>query len=104
MSSYRINIPSPDEPDYHADLADQRQRRALARIHPEDLLAAVMTDLAERPLAEHPMQHLILWMLDRQLTPGHGGELFDGLKQAVRAQVERLLDDVLADPTAWEVD
>jgi hypothetical protein len=104
MSSHRIDVPAPDQLDYHADLACQRRRLALAKIHPEDLLAAVMAELAERPLPEHPLQHLILWLLDRQLTPGHGGELFDGLKQAVSTQVERLLDAVLADPAAWEVD
>jgi hypothetical protein len=102
MSSLGIDMPFPDEINYHADRHEARRRLALAKIHPEDLLAAVMADLAERPLQEHPLQHVILWVLDRQLTPGHGGELFDGLKQAVTAQVERLLHETLADPHAWE--
>jgi hypothetical protein len=94
--------PEPSQIDYHADLAWQRRRLALAKIHPEDLLAAVMTELSERPLQDHPLGPLVLWLLDKERTPGHGGELFDGLKQAVTAQVERLLDAVLADPHAWE--
>jgi hypothetical protein len=102
MSNHRIDVPAADQLDYHTDLACQRRRLALAKIHPEDLLAAVMAELAERSLHEHPMQHVILWVLDRELTPGHGGELFDGLKQAVSAQVDRLLDAVLADPACWE--
>jgi hypothetical protein len=94
--------PEPSQIDYHADLAWQRRRLALAKIHPEDLLAAVMAELSERPLQDHPLRYLVLWLLDQALTPGHGGELFDGLKQAVTAQVERLLDETLADPSAWE--
>jgi hypothetical protein len=96
------HIPEPSQIDYHADHEWQRRRLALAKIHPEDLLAAVMTDLSERPLQDHPLGHLVLWLLDKELTPGHGGELFVGLKQAVTTQVERLLDEVLADPHAWE--
>ncbi len=102
MSTYDINVPQADQIDYHADLCQQRRRLALAKIHPEDLLAAVMADLSERPLQDHPLGHLVLWLLDKELTPGHGGELFDGLKQAVTAQVERLLQETLADPHAWE--
>jgi hypothetical protein len=98
----RLQIPDDCTVDYHADHEEARRRLALARIAPEDLLAAVMAGLAERPLAEHPLRHLVQWMLDRQLTPGHSGELFDGLKSAVAAQVARLLDAVLANPQAWE--
>jgi hypothetical protein len=97
-----LRYPDDFQIDDHADHQEARRRRALATIHPEDLLAAVMAELAERPLADNPLRHLVLWLLDRQLTPGHGGELFDGLKSAVRAQVERLLDETLADPHAWE--
>jgi hypothetical protein len=102
MSRQHIPYPPDFDVNDYADRQEERRRLALAQIHPENLLAAVMAELAERPLADHPLQHLIRWMLDRQLTPDHGGELFDGLKQAVAAQVERLLEAVLADPHAWE--
>jgi hypothetical protein len=102
MLSHHTHIPAPAEIDYHADHEEARRRLALAKIPPEDLLAAVMDDLAERPLEGHVLQPLILFLLDRAWTPGHGGELFDGLKQAVAAQIERLLGEVLADPHAWE--
>jgi hypothetical protein len=104
MSSYGINVPSPDEINYHADHEEERRRLALAKIVPEDLLAAVMTDLAEQPFQDHALRPMLLWLLDRALTPGHGGELWDRLKAVGVTQLERLLDDVLADPTAWEVD
>jgi hypothetical protein len=55
-----------------------------------------MEDLGERPLQGHPLQVLILFMLDRAWTPGDGGVLFDGLKAAVVQAVERLLDERLA--------
>ncbi len=102
MSSMGLNVSSPDDVDYHSDHEYQRRRLALANIHPEDLLAATLDSLAEQPLAESPLRPLILFLLDRAWTPGDGGVLFDGLKAAVTAQVERLLDATLADPSAWE--
>ncbi|HEX9872535.1 MAG TPA: hypothetical protein VGC99_28845 [Candidatus Tectomicrobia bacterium] len=98
------NIPYPPDfqIDYHADRHEARRRRALAKIDPEDLLAAVMTDLAEQPLQDHPLGPMLLWLLDQALTPGDGGELWDRLKIVGLTQIERLLDAVLADPTAWE--
>jgi hypothetical protein len=92
----------PSQIDYHSDLAWQRRRLALAKINPEDLLAAVMENLVEQPLEGHPLQPMLLWLLDRAWAPGDGGVLWDRLKQVVTAQVERALDAVLADDAAWE--
>ena len=44
----------------------------------------------------HPLQALIMYVLDKAWTPGDGGVLFDGLKAAVVQAVERLLDERLA--------
>jgi hypothetical protein len=96
MSSLGIDMPQPDDLDYHADLHEARRRLALAKIHPEDLLASVMEDLAERPLPGHPLEPLILWLLDRAWTPGDGGELWDHLKAAVTTQIDQLVDEALA--------
>jgi hypothetical protein len=104
MSNPHIHVPAPDQIDYHADHHEARRRLALAKILPEDLLAAVMTDLAEQPLQDHPLGPMLLWLLDKNLTPGDGGVLWDRLKAVGLAQIERLLDEVLADPHAWEVD
>ncbi len=100
MSMY--DVPAADQIDYHSDHEYQRRRLALAKIHPEDLLAATLDHLAEQPLSESPLRPLFLFMLDKAWTPGDGGVLFDGLKRAVTAQVARLLDETLANPSAWE--
>ena len=47
---------------------------------------------------------MLLWLLDKALTPGDGGVLWDRLKAVGLTQLEHLLDEVLADPHAWEVD
>jgi hypothetical protein len=102
MSIDGNHIPDVDQIDYHASHHEERRRRALAKIHPEDLLAAVMEELAEQPLQGHALEPMILWLLDKAWTPGDGGVLWDRLKQAVLAQIERALEAVLADPHAWE--
>jgi hypothetical protein len=96
------DTPEPSQIDYHADVQAQRVEAALAKINPEDLLAAVMDDLAAQPLQGHALEPMILWLLDRAWVPGDGGVLWDRLKQVVTAQVARALEAVLADPTAWE--
>jgi hypothetical protein len=81
MSMHHREIPYPAPFDHAAAHEEERRRLALAKLHPEDVLAAVMEDLAERPLQDHPLQGLLL---------------FDGLKAAVVQAVERLLDERLA--------
>ena len=96
MSMHHRDIPYPAPFDHAAAHEEERRRLALAKLPPEDVLACVMEDLGERPLQGHPLQVLILFLLDRAWTPGDGGVLFDGLKAAVVQAVERLLDELLA--------
>jgi hypothetical protein len=67
MSSYGIDVPAPDEPDFHADLCQQRRRRALQSLDVGDVIATVEDALAqEADPAKHPLYPVANWLLDRQ--------------------------------------
>jgi hypothetical protein len=96
MSIYGINVPSPDEINYHEAQQAQRVARAKALIDPGDVLAIIDRRLAEEPDPKaHPLYGLVLFCLDRQVAV-HGGEFWDIWKQLVLAAIDTALDDVLA--------
>ena len=77
MSIYGINVPAPEEHDYHADLCQQRRRRALQSLDVGDVLAQVDDLIASEPdPRQHPCYGLVAFLLDRQLAV-HGGEFWD---------------------------
>jgi hypothetical protein len=95
MSSYGINVPSPDEINYHEARQAQRVARAKQRIFPGEVLAIIDDRIAaEADPTQHPLYGLVLFCLDRQVAV-HGGEFFDRFRQMVLAAIDTCLDDLL---------
>jgi hypothetical protein len=96
VSIYGINVPSPDEINYHEAQQAQRVARAKTLIDPGDVLAIIDTRIAAEPdPTKHPLYGLVLFCLDRQVAV-HGGEFWDTWKQLVLAAIDTALDDLLA--------
>jgi len=96
MSTYGINVPSPDEHDYHAAVQAQRVARAKRRIFPGEVLAVIDDRIASEPdPAKHPLYHLVEFLLDREIAV-HGGEFFDTFKLLCLDAIDRCVDDVLS--------
>jgi hypothetical protein len=97
MSIYGINVPAPDEHDYHEARQVQRVEHARRLINVGDVLA--VSDgriVAEGDPAKHPLYQLVCWHLEKRLTPLDGGEFFDRFNQLVMAAVDTCLDELLA--------
>jgi hypothetical protein len=95
MSIYSINVPAPDDHDYHADVQAQRVARAKALIDAGDVLSIIDRRIAQEPDPRaHVLYPLVQFYLDRQ-TAVHGGEFFDQCKRLVLAAIDTALDDVL---------
>src|SRR5262245_23174819 len=92
MSSYRINVPAPDDHDYHADLCQQRRRRALQSLEVGDVISAVEDALAQEPdPTTHPLFPLASWLLDRQGRVD-GGAFWLQWQVLVDQAIERLIE------------
>ena len=95
MSIYGINVPSPDEINYHEAQQAQRVAQAKALIDPGDVLAIIDARIAAEPDPKaHPLYGLVLFCLDRQVAV-HGGEFWDTWKRLVLAAIDTALDDAL---------
>jgi hypothetical protein len=95
VSIYGINVPPPDEHDYHADREQQRVEAAKKLIDPSDILSIIDRRIAaEADPTKHPLYGLVLFCLDRQVAV-HGGEFWDTWKRQVMAAIDTALDDVL---------
>ena len=95
MSTYGINVPSPDEINYHEAQQAQRVARAKALIDPGDVLAIIDARIAAEPDPKaHPLYGLVLFCLDRQVAV-HGDPFFDRWHQMVLAAIDTALDDLL---------
>jgi hypothetical protein len=95
VSIYGINVPAPDEHDYHEARQTQRVHAAMQLIDPGDVIAIIESRLAsESDPKAHPLYGLVLFCLDRQVAV-HGGEFWDTWKQMVLAAIDTCLDDVL---------
>jgi hypothetical protein len=96
MSTYDINVPAPDEINYHEARQAQRVQAGLKRIDPGDVLAVIDRRIADEPDPKaHPLYGLVLFCLDRQVAV-HGGEFWDRWHQMVLAAVDTCLDEILA--------
>jgi hypothetical protein len=94
---YNIDVPAPDEINYHADLQAQRIEKALKMIDPGDVLAVIDGRIAEESNpAKHPLYALVCWHLEKQVPPLDGGQFFDHFNQLVMAAVDTCLDELLA--------
>jgi hypothetical protein len=90
------DTPEPSQIDYHADLQAQRVQRALQRIDPGDVLAAVDGRIAaESDPKAHPLYTLVCFFLDRQRAVD-GGQFYDHFRQLVLAAIDTCLDESLA--------
>jgi hypothetical protein len=99
------NLHNPDDfdVDYHADLRWQRERMALQSLAIGDVLAEVDSLIAREPDPEqHPLYSLVAHALDRHVMPGTGQSLQTRYGKLIDHTIERLVEQKLADPTAWE--
>jgi len=95
MSSYGINVPSPDEINYHEAREQQRVEAAKKRIDPGDVLSIIDSRIAQEPDPRaHPLYPLVQFYLDRQIAVD-GGTFFDHCKRLVLAAIDTALDDLL---------
>jgi hypothetical protein len=95
MSTYGINVPSPDEHDYHEARQVQRVQAAKQLIDAGDVIAIIESRLAsEADPTLHPLYGLIMFFLDRS-TAVHGGEFFDAWKTRILAAIDSAIDDAL---------
>jgi hypothetical protein len=96
MSSYGINVPSPDEINYHEARQTQRVQAALQRIDPADVLAVIDDRIAaESDPKAHPLYTMVCFFLDRQRAVD-GGAFYDRFRQLVLAAIDTCLDELLA--------
>jgi hypothetical protein len=96
MSIYGIDVPSPDEIDYHADRQQQRVAAALKQLDPGDVLAIIDSRIANEPdPAQHPLYHLVCWHLEKCLTPLDGSQFFDTFRTLVISAINVALEDAL---------
>jgi hypothetical protein len=95
MSSLGINVPAPDELNYHEACQAQRVQRALQQIDPGDVLAVIDGRIAaESDPTQHPLYTLVCFFLDRQRAVD-GGAFYDRFRQLVLAAIDTCLDDAL---------
>jgi hypothetical protein len=95
MLESQINVPSPDDINYHEARQQQHVQAAFKVIDPGDVLAVIDRRIAaEADPTKHPLYGLVLFCLDRQVAV-HGGEFFDRWHQMVLAAIATALDDVL---------
>jgi hypothetical protein len=92
MSIYGINVPSPDTPDYHADLHEERRRRVMQSLDVGDVLAQVDALIAREPDPQkHPCFAVANWLLDRQGRVD-GGAFWLQWQVLVDQAIEQLLE------------
>jgi hypothetical protein len=96
MSIYGIDVPSPEEHDYHAERQQRRVQRTLKQLDPGDVLAIIDSRIANEPdPAQHPLYHLVCWHLEKCLTPMDGGQFFDTFRTLVISAINTALEDAL---------
>jgi hypothetical protein len=102
MSSQQIPYPPDFEIDYHADLHEERRRRALAMIDPGDVIAVVEDVLACEPdPAKNPLFPVAQFFLKGQVAVD-GAAFWDAWKALVCQAIDSLVEVKLADPSCWE--
>jgi hypothetical protein len=97
MSTRHIPYPSDFEFNHTAAIHEERRRRALKTLDPDDVLAVIEDLLASEPdPAKHPLYPMVLWLLDQALTPGSGGDFWDAWKRLACQAIDRLVDEALS--------
>jgi hypothetical protein len=82
--SIRDIYPPDFQINYHADRHEARRRRAFKALEIGDVLAEVDNLIAAEPDPwKHPCAALVAWLLDRQLTPLDGGQLYESVFKKV---------------------
>jgi hypothetical protein len=100
-----VHYPDDYDLDYHADLQWRRQQMALTSLDVGDVLAEVDDLIAAEPDPEHhPLYSLVAHALDRTTQPGSAERLQSRLHRFIDHAIERLVEQRLSDPHAWEVD
>jgi hypothetical protein len=96
MSIYGIDMPFPDDIDYHESRQQQRVERARKRLDPGDVLAVIDDRIAaESDPTQHPLFALVNFLLDRQ-TAVDGGAFYDRWRQLCLDAIDTCLDNLLA--------
>jgi hypothetical protein len=96
MSTHHIPYPSDFEIDHAAAHHEERRRRALKALDVGDVLAVIDDTIAREPdMRKHPLYPVVNWLLDRQLTPGSGGDFWDAWKRVACTAIDQLVDERL---------
>jgi hypothetical protein len=96
MSTYGINVPAPDEINYHEARQAQRVQTAFRALDPGDVIATVESRLSqESDPTQHPLYQLTLFFLDRAHACD-GGQLFDDWKRLILAAIDTCLTEALS--------
>jgi hypothetical protein len=95
MSSYGINVPSPDEINYHEAIQEQRVAAARKLIDVGDVIATVEDRLSQiADPRQHPLFELANFSLDRQ-SAVDGGAFYDHWRRLILEAIDSLTDDAL---------
>jgi hypothetical protein len=97
MSTRHLPYPPNFEVNHAAAIHEERRRRVMQSLDVGDVLAQVDNLLAQEPdPTKHPCFPLVNWLLDRQLTPGSGGDFWDAWKRLACQAIDRLVSEHLA--------
>jgi hypothetical protein len=93
---YGIEIPSPDEINYHEARQAERVEAARKLVEVGDVLSIIDGRIAaESDPVRHPLYKMVAWHLEMCLTPLDGAEFFDTFRQLVLCAIDTAIDDVL---------
>jgi hypothetical protein len=93
MSTRHLPYPPDFEVNHSAAIHEERRRRALKALDPDDVLAVIEDLLASEPdPAKHPLYSMVLWLLDQALTPGSGGDFWDAWKRLALQAIDQLVE------------
>ena len=105
MSTRHIPYPDDFDVNFHHDVAWQRQQMALKSLAIEDVLTQVdELILAEVAPEQHPLFSMVATALDRRVQCGSAESLQSRYGKLIDFAIEKLVEQRLSDPTAWEVD
>jgi hypothetical protein len=97
------NLPYPPDfqIDYHADLHEERRRRALKALDPGDVIATVEATLAGEPdPQQHPLYHAVCYFLEHGTHTGARywaqESLVTAWENRIQDAIEQLVDEAMA--------
>jgi len=96
MSTYHVDIPTPDEINYHEARQVRRVERAFRALDPGEVLAVLDDQLAQEPdPTTHPLYPMVLFLLDRAVAVD-GAQLYNDCRRLVLAAINTCLEARLA--------